>query len=264
MFHQHLSFGLSLLVGFYGLLRTGELLALQNWQIHMSGSAEPAVVSLGLTKSGKRQGAAESVTISKLSVLQLLWKWKQSAPTHEFLTAKPHVWRDMFVRCLEALGLDSWGFRSYSLRRGGATSLFVKVGSLDRVLLLGRWTAVKTAKIYLNSGLAMLADIKIPKRQLRLFHTVFANFVSSVQTHEPAQWSRAGGRGSKVKSSPKKAKMAAGSVKKTCKKCVTLVGCPRSLFCRPFLSLCLVPSVPLFGRGLGSTQKGGNFSSGLA
>eukprot|EP00435_Cladocopium_sp_Y103_P020405 s990_g5.t1 len=78
--HDEPLFGLSLLVAFHGLLRSGELLGLQAWQIHMTGRTTPAVISLGLTKSGKRQGAAESVTITEQSVLLALWKWKQNEP----------------------------------------------------------------------------------------------------------------------------------------------------------------------------------------
>ena len=85
-----------------------------SWQFHMTLASEPAVISLGFTKSGKRQGAAESITISELTVLQLPWRWKQNASTHEFLTEKPPVWRDAFVRCLKALELETWGFRPYS------------------------------------------------------------------------------------------------------------------------------------------------------
>ena len=55
-FNEHPTFGLSLLLAFYGLLRTGELLSLQSWQIHMTSPNKPAVVSLGLTKSGKGVG----------------------------------------------------------------------------------------------------------------------------------------------------------------------------------------------------------------
>ena len=124
----------------------GELLSLQAWNIHMSSATEPAVISLGLTKSGKRQGAAESVTLSELKVLKLLWFWKNRVSPHTFLTAKPRVWRDLFAECISKLGLATWGFRPYSLRRGGATFWFVKLGSLDRVLIMGRWSAVKTAK----------------------------------------------------------------------------------------------------------------------
>lgn len=70
-FNEHFRFGMSLLVGFYGLLRTGELLSsLQAWQFQISSTAEPVVISLGLTKSGKGQGAAESVTITEVNVIQ--------------------------------------------------------------------------------------------------------------------------------------------------------------------------------------------------
>ena len=169
----HETLGLSLLVGFYGLLRTGELLALQAWQIHMVSANQPAVINLGLTKAGKRQGAAESITLTEKHVLQHLWVWKQRVPENTFLTLKPHAWRNLFADCIRKLKLEAWEFRPYSLRRGGATHLFVKGGSLDRVILAGRWTALKTAKIYINSGLAMLTDIQIPKTLLTPFHRLF-------------------------------------------------------------------------------------------
>ena len=118
IFNEQFRFSISLLVAFYGLLRMGELLALQVWQIQISRPTEPIVISLGLTKTGKRQGAAESITMSELSCIQLLCKWKSVAPQYEFLTEKPHVWRDTFQRCLDGIGVSRWGFRPYSLRNG--------------------------------------------------------------------------------------------------------------------------------------------------
>ena len=191
------TFGLSLLVGFYGLLRTGELLSLQSWQIHMSSPQQPAVINLGLTKSGKRQGAAESITLTEKHVLQHLWAWKRRVPEHTFLTLKPHAWRNLFTECLRKLKLDKWDFRPYSLRRGGATHLFVKGGSLDKVLLLGRWTALKTAKTYINSGLAMLTDIQVPKTLLAPFHNIFHTWNSKPPLEPVLKENRAGERGKK-------------------------------------------------------------------
>ena len=215
-FHEYYTFGLSLLLCFHGLLRTGELLGVQAHQVSMTSPSHPAVLSLGMTKSGKRQGAAESITISDVTTLQWLWWWKTSAGKYAFLTDKPHKWRAMFSECLLALKLSSWEFRPYSLRRGGATSLFVKSGSLDRVLLLGRWTALKTAKIYLNSGLAMLADLEIPHALLKPFHTVFVNTHPSKQQLEraPQKGNRKGGRGKKTKS--QKIKMGGGETSLFC------------------------------------------------
>ena len=91
------------MVGFYGLLRTGELLSLQAWQIHMESPNQPAVINLGLTKSGKRQGAAESITLTEKHVLRHLWGWKQRVPEHTFLTLKPHAWRSLFQECVHKL-----------------------------------------------------------------------------------------------------------------------------------------------------------------
>ena len=201
VFNEYFSFALSLLVGFHGLLRTGELLALQAWQVHMIDASQPAVINLELTKSGKRQGAAESITISDQDVLKYLWGWKQHVAKHIFLTEKPHVWRARFADCIAHLKLTAWEFRPYSLRRGGATHYFVKFGSIDRVLLLGRWTALKTAKVYINSGLAMLADIQIPLKLLRPFHTVYANWTVFSPSLEQTRASsrRAGGRGKQKK-----------------------------------------------------------------
>ena len=108
----------------------------------MKGASAPAGISLGLTKSDKRQGAAESVTITERTILQVLWLWKRSVEPFQFLTSKPLEW------------------------------LFTKCGSLDRVLVVGRWTAVKTAKNCPNSGLAMLADLQIPHKLLAPFRTI--------------------------------------------------------------------------------------------
>ena len=108
--HEHYDLALTLLVRFHGLLRTGELLGLQAWQINVTSGISPAVVSLGLAKSEKRQGAAESITISERSVLRWLWLGKQSAGHHDFLTAKPNVWRQMLSERLSNLNLSPWHF----------------------------------------------------------------------------------------------------------------------------------------------------------
>ena len=206
-FHGHHSFGLSLLVGFYGLLRTGELLALRARDVQMSSSVTPAVLSLGMTKGGKRQGAAESVTLGELPVLKALWHWKSTVPSHAFLTSQPHHWRQMFNTCLEGIKAHTFGYRPYSLRRGGATFFFLKHGSLDRILIQGRWTAVRTARIYINSGLAMMSDIQIPPRVLAPFLLVYKNSIDQ-PTLEPVLKNRSGGRGKEVKSRTKRTKLA--------------------------------------------------------
>ena len=168
LFHEEYAFGLSLLLGFYGLLRTGEILGLCNHHILMTSPDKPAVISLGLTKSGKRAGASESVTVSVTCALQWLWAWKNASSSHCPLTPAPHQWRKKFSECVKALNLEQFEFRPYSLRRGGATCWFGRHGSLDRIIVLGRWAAAR------NEGLATLASLKLPRKSLvpflRTFH----------------------------------------------------------------------------------------------
>ena len=166
---QDLSFAVSLLLGFYCMLRTGELLGLHSNHISMPKPRQVAVISLGLTKGGKRQGAAESATLGVVDALTLLWQWKRSVPANTPLCPPPHKWRKTFADAVASLKLENYGFRPYSLRRGGATHWFRHHGSFDKLLVQGRWAAPKTAKVYINEGLAILAEIKIPEKSLKPF-----------------------------------------------------------------------------------------------
>ena len=151
------------------MLRTGELLGLASNHISMTSPKKVAIISLGLTKGGQRQGAAESATLGVLPVLQLLWKWKHKQKPNSNLCISPHKWRALFADTLTKMNLLEYGFRPYSLRRGGATHWFQHHGSFDKLLIQGRWAAAKTAKIYINEGLALLAELSIPSNSLKPF-----------------------------------------------------------------------------------------------
>ena len=157
LFKQWDLFALSLLLGFHGLLRTGELLSLKARHVMVANPKGPAVITLGLTKAGKRQGAAESVTIHAEDVCRRLFQWKQHARPETLLTGPSHKWRKTFSDLLSAVHLDQFDYRPYSLRRGGATHWFQHHGRFDTLLVLGRWQSASTARIYVNEGLAVLA-----------------------------------------------------------------------------------------------------------
>ena len=169
---------------------------------HVSPGAgfTPAVISLGLTKAGKRQGAAESVTVSVADVVRRLSQWKESTVTSVKLCPPPHTWRKKFAQYLKDLHLDAFEFRPYSLRRGGATFWFRKHGSLDKILVQGRWQAQKTARIYLNEGLAVQAEMQTPRHpDVAVFRAQYLKAVKApLPKFEHAQ-GRTGGHGKKVK-----------------------------------------------------------------
>ena len=204
-FHGHNTFAVSLILGFYTMLRSGELMGLKSSHIMTSPASRQVLVSLGLTKGGKRQGAAESVILGVEQGVRLVQHWKTLTSTTTPVAHSPAHWRGLFSECLVALGLEHFQFRPYSLRRGGATWWFTKHQNLDRILVQGRWLAHKTARIYINEGLAMLAQTTIDFNHpnLKSFLNIYKNTCStlSFSTLEPPAKTagRAGGRGSRQK-----------------------------------------------------------------
>ena len=212
-FNGHFSFGISLVVGFYCMLRTGELLALRASAFLANKDQGQVLISLGMTKGGKRHGAAESVVLGISHGVRLVKRWKQIASTSQSLTSSPASWRKLFNSAVEALKLESHGFRPYSLRRGGATFWFAKHQNLDRILLQGRWHAHKSARIYIDEGLSMLASLKLPKTapSIRPFLQVFESTVARLNfttLEPPLKSGRSGGRGKKRQKSSRKRKKA--------------------------------------------------------
>ena len=119
---------------------------------------------------------------------------------------------------------ESFGIRvgkipvSSLLRRGGATFWFQKHQNLDRILLQGRWLAHRTARIYINEGLAMLAKTQIDfhNAKLRSFLNIYHQTVTKPRfstLEPPAAAGSAGGRG-------KSGKNKGCRARKRVKKCI--------------------------------------------
>jgi integrase len=203
-FHGHNSFGVSLILGFYTMLRSGELLGLRSSHLLCSPQEKQVLVSLGMTKGGKRQGAAESVILGVEQGVFLTRAWKRVALNGTPLASSPAKWRSLFTESLAALGLERFQYRPYSLRRGGATFWFQKHHNLDRILVQGRWLAHKTARIYINEGLAMMAQTHINfndpgiRSFLQIYHHT-CKTLNFTTLEPPANAGRPGGRGKKVR-----------------------------------------------------------------
>ena len=142
-------------------------------------------------------------------VVVLPQSWKKLANASTPLAHSPLKWRPLFSECLVALGLERYQFRLYSLRRGGATWWFQRHQSLDRILVQGRWLAHKTARIYINEGLALLAKTRIDFNHSNIlsFLNVYKQTVRNPRfttLEPPASAGSVGGRGKKQKSKGRK------------------------------------------------------------
>ena len=160
--HDDLVFTGLLLLGFFAMLRTGELLSVRPKDLIINRTR--GLVSLRNTKSGQRHSASETVafddpfTLDTLTELVALRRaqnlfhvpiWIQSAAN----------FRDRFQHHLQRFDLKAHYFRPYSLRRGGATDCFQITGSMETVLLKGRWGSSQVSKIYIQDGLSFLPGL---------------------------------------------------------------------------------------------------------
>ena len=116
-------------------------------------------------KTSQRAGAEDSVTIRFESLCRRLSAWKsQAKPGDKLVQDSDYLFRKSFDTCLAALNLHTWGFPFYSLRRGGATMYFTRNPQMDWLRLMGRLSSDRTVRMYVNDGLAELAQMRYDVR----------------------------------------------------------------------------------------------------
>lgn len=175
----------AIILGYHCVLRTGELLKLVAGDFVFSDNLDSAVVDLGLTKSGSRRGVKESITITQAWIVKLL-----RAATLSSLASAPLVQggsyrlRRLFAAGLTALQLTEFGFKPYSLRRGGATELWRITGNMGLVTQRGRWAHQSTARIYVNDGLAVLSEIVIDKSHREQLLSLSSAFCATINSKD--------------------------------------------------------------------------------
>lgn len=159
--HNNLVYAGLLLLGFFALLRTGELLQVR--PIDLLITDNQGIISLKDTKTGLRNAAQETVSFDEPLTLEILRALKALRISEE--NGNVPIWlrsaqsfRNEFYHHCKRFNMQSFEFRPYSLRHGGATHLFQQTGSMEieMAFLKGRWSSSKVAKIYLCDGLSHL------------------------------------------------------------------------------------------------------------
>ena len=133
--------------------------AKRDWAEAMAGLAlqwgwTKAALKLGMTKGGYRKGRPEAVVLDKPELTRWLEAERsEEAPRARLLPGGAQELRKKFNVLAKSLGLGNANLRFYSLRRGGATYLFNESGSFDVCAEAGRWSNVRTARVYIDSAL---------------------------------------------------------------------------------------------------------------
>lgn len=144
-----------LLVGFFGLLRPGELFGLKAQDAVAPNSltmgSSFAVVRVARPKNSRQMGVQQYVEIRRPDAVNWLTWLKGSRPAHAALWAStPSRFRSMFKKVCCALKVDTLRLSPASLRAGGATWLVDEGVEISRVRFLGRWAHLRSLEHYIQ------------------------------------------------------------------------------------------------------------------
>ena len=149
----HYDFAFLFAVGFDSFLRTRELLSLTWEDVRVDG--DTGVMSLAHTKIGQRTAAFEASVINDAMIPPLFRRARaaRASGTSEqfYIFAGSEAWfYEFFTLAINELGLSKFGFRLYSLRRGGATAYDRATADTRATIERGRWASLRVARIYLS------------------------------------------------------------------------------------------------------------------
>jgi hypothetical protein len=154
-------FAAALLLGFHCMLRTGEICKVSAGAISFNKGATKGALNLGYTKMGSREGMQEHVTITeKRTACLVAAAVRHLQPGDGLFRGAEHDFRRLISKGCDALLVSEWAYRGYSIRRGGATHYFRVENSMEGLLVRGRWSSTRAARLYLNDGLATLASLR--------------------------------------------------------------------------------------------------------
>ena len=175
-------YAILLLVGFHCMLRTAEMLGITSACVNI-GAACTGVIALPWTKTGQRQGAQQMATVDDSFVGGLLARFVAQfhEPTTLLRDANPMGFRRFFEYASQILELQELQLRPYSIRRGGATFDFLAHGNLQRTIFRARWTDSSVARIYVQDGVAVQAQMALMANQRALVHHYRELLVQSSQ-----------------------------------------------------------------------------------
>lgn len=158
-------------LGYHAYLRTGEILRLRVKDVLLTPTK--GVISLEPSKSGLRFNSREAVAIYDKG-LHSLWELchlpRPMAPEDLVWPRSPQAFRSLFYNALSALKADGEKFQPYSLRRGGATYDYMTQGTMEAIILRGRWRSLAVARLYLEDGLAHHSQVRLSKEAWKLIN----------------------------------------------------------------------------------------------
>ena len=186
-------FAVLIRVGFYSLLRPGELTSLLRNDIHFSdgGAAEsgrPVAMAIRDPKTWGYMGRSQFALLHDAASIEWLrWLCQDLAPGLKLWPSTLTRFRDIFRQVLSR-GKIEINLTPASLRAGGATHLVLAGWELSRLMFFGRWKTSSTLVSYIQEAMSALIWANLSDTQHILVRSLVAQSVSFWTSPPTVPW----------------------------------------------------------------------------
>eukprot|EP00435_Cladocopium_sp_Y103_P023661 s147_g5.t1 len=151
------AFSVLLGLGYFGLLRPGELLSLERRHIDLANSltfAQPAVtIAIERPKNFRHLGTSQFVSVKQADVCNwTAWLCGLRGPKERLWPYSHAEFRRLFRLTCQSLLIQPSVYSPASLRAGGSTYYFDETLDAGRLRLMGRWSSLQTVEHYVQVG----------------------------------------------------------------------------------------------------------------
>ena len=163
------TYAVGCLLAFDCYLRVGELCGIQFSDVadvadgRVSSSHPRMSIRLAHTKTGDNKWVDVRSPIVVTLVRSLLASARPGTALFPFSTS---MFRHTFKAACIAVGVGHVGYVPHSLRHGGATHDHIHGMSMEDIMMRGRWASNKSARMYVQTGRALLLTQSIPSSVL--------------------------------------------------------------------------------------------------
>ena len=156
--------GVAVLVSAHCWLRVGEVVGLRHENFAASNDVRLGMVLpyAVLTVHDTKTKRFDSVEVTRRDVAALLSWMQDGIGTRLFPFTRSHLEDSLRAAC-NALGLAHCGYVWHSLRHGGATDACLGHMPFYDIMLRGRWQSERSARLYCQTGRALLLQHSLPE-----------------------------------------------------------------------------------------------------
>lgn len=161
----------AMLLAFHCYLRVGELTRLHYDDIIQPNDSRLGDAHVGMairlseTKTGKNQWVSiTNSDIGSVLICFLHHRYGTGIGNPRIFPFSPSSFRHSLRQLCSAFHLSSIPYVPHSFRHGGASTDFMTGSTIEQIMYRGRWKSMESARRYIQTGRALLADHHIPSR----------------------------------------------------------------------------------------------------